>query len=63
MTANYFVLPDAISRDCKCLKQRNKTLVYSLDVVDDAVQKIQMVSGTVGQTVQEKCEHILRDNT
>nr|CAD7442392.1 unnamed protein product [Timema bartmani] len=50
IAANYSASTDVI----KCLEERNKSLVNSLDVVDDVVEKIQGVPGVAGKTVQEK---------
>ena len=50
IAANYSALPDSI----KCLEERNKSLVNSLDVVDD------IVTGVTGNIVEEKCEQVLK---
>lgn len=58
IAANYSSLPEAII----CLEERNKSLVNSLQVVDDIVKKIQVVPGVTGRTVREKCEQVLKQN-
>nr|CAD7591097.1 unnamed protein product [Timema genevievae] len=42
--------------------KRNKSLVNSLDVVDDVVKKTQAVPDVAGRTVREKCQQVLADD-